>query len=88
MGRRALEGLASSFAGQEDAGVLAGLFLRLARYLQGDPSATFNVAVPFGGNVLLPDNTPAMTAVFHVTLSSIFYRLDGGWSPAMIPCCR
>lgn len=78
MGRRGLIALAESFAGQEDAGALAGLLLRLARYLQGDPSAPLNVTVPFGATTQLPDNTPAQSAVFTVTVSPIFYRMDGG----------
>jgi hypothetical protein len=75
---RGLVKLAESFAGQEDAGLLGGLFLRLARFLGGDPSLFVQVvsassAAPQG----LPDHTPAMSFTGTVQGQPIAYRLDG-----------
>jgi hypothetical protein len=74
---RGLERLAQAFVAQEHVGILGGLMLRLARYLQGDPSATIGVAAGFGVTAQLPDNAPALTAVVVVTAQPIFFRTDG-----------
>lgn len=73
-----LRRLATAFVAQEHVGILGGLLLRLARYLQGDPSAPFNVQSAGGGNSQLPDNVLAFSAVFVVTGGPILVRLDGG----------
>lgn len=76
---RGLIKLAESFASQEDVGLLGSLMLRLARFLQGDPSLFVQVTSTGTGNPQgLPDNTPAMSAVLHVQGNPVAYRVDGG----------
>jgi len=69
--------LAESFVGQESAGLLAGLLLRLARFLQGDPALSYNVTVTSATAVQLPDLPAVLTSVFTVTGAPVQYRLDG-----------
>jgi hypothetical protein len=70
--------LAESFAGQEDVGVLGSLFLRLARYLGGDPSLFVQVTSASSATpASLPDNTPALSFVGTVQFNAIAYRVDG-----------
>lgn len=72
-----LRRLATAFVGQEHVGILGGLLLRLARYLQGDPSLPFAVTASNGQIQQLPDNVPALSAVFVVTGQPINFRMDG-----------
>lgn len=72
-----LHNLAASFAGQESVGVLAGVLLRLARFLGGDPGLVLAVPVTNAGAVALPDYVPALSAVFTVTGAAVQYRMDG-----------
>ena len=75
----ALEILAQSFSGQENAGPLAGLLLRLARFLGGDPTTPINVTSTGTANTQgLPDSPGAQSAVVQVGGAGISYRLDGG----------
>jgi hypothetical protein len=77
-GSRGLQALAENFVGQEHVGILGSLLMRLARFLGGDPSAPISVTSTGTGNPqLLPDNTPALSAVLHVTGNNIIYRMDG-----------
>lgn len=73
-----LQRLATSFVAQEHVGIFGGLLLRLARFLQGDPTLYLSVVSAGGAQVGLPDNTPAATAVLVVTGTPILFRLDGG----------
>jgi hypothetical protein len=78
---RGLIKLAAAFAGQEDVGIAGGMLLRLARFLQGDPSLFVQVTSTGTGNsVGLPDHIPAMTFVGTVQGNPVAYRTDG--SPA------
>jgi hypothetical protein len=73
-----LRRLAVNMVPQEHVGVLGSLLLRLARYLGGDPTVQIALSVPFNTPTPLPDNVPAQSATFQVTVSPITYRMDGG----------
>lgn len=74
----AIAQLAEAFVGQESAGLLASMLLRLARYLGGDPSLPVLVtSANFTTPALLPDSTNVRQAVLVVTGNSIQYRIDG-----------
>lgn len=73
-----LRRLAESFRGQESLGIAGNLLVRLARFLLGDPSAPLSVTSANSTTPqLLPDNTPALSAVFTVSGASIIYTMDG-----------
>jgi hypothetical protein len=73
-----LHNLAENMVGQESAGLLGGLILRLARYLGGDPAAPVSVASAGTPNTAaLPDNTTAESALLQVQGAAILYRTDG-----------
>lgn len=75
----AVEILAQSFMGQENAGALAGLLLRLARFLGGDPTTPINVTSTGVSNTQgLPDSPGAQSAVVQAGGAGISYRTDGG----------
>lgn len=77
-GSHALHNLAKAFAGQEDAGTLGALFLRLARYLGGDPAGPISVTSTGVANTQgLPDLPVAESAVVQVQTNGITYRVDG-----------
>jgi len=77
--------LAESFVSQESAGLFAGLLLRLARFLQGDPALPYNTLVTNAAAVALPDLPAVLTSVFTVTGAPIQYRLDGSAPQATDP---
>ena len=82
----ALEQLAQSMVGQESAGLLAGILLRLARYLGGDPAQWLIVtSANFTTVAQLPDNTNAQSFIGQVTGNSIQYRIDGSTPIASDP---
>lgn len=73
-----LRRLATSMTGQEHVGILGGLLIRLARFLQGDPALQFiATSANFATPATLPDNTVASTAVLHVQGNPCNYRVDG-----------
>ena len=80
----ALRNLAANMVGQEHAGALVGLLLRLARFTGGDPAAPISVTSTGVANTQgLPDNTVAESAVVQVAGNPVTYRIDGQ-DPAII----
>lgn len=75
----AVEILAQNMGGQENAGPLGSLLLRLARFLGGDPMVPINVTSTGAANTqVLPDAPGAQSAVVQVSGAGISYRVDGG----------
>lgn len=75
---KGLRRLATAFVTQEHEGVLGGLLLRLARFLQGDPVIAVSVTCSTGAQAQLPDDVRAQCVVLTVSGNPVRYRTDGG----------
>jgi hypothetical protein len=75
----ALGVLSQAMVGQEAAGVLASLLVRLTRWLGGDPAGYISVTgITTGAAVGLPDLPGVQSAVLYVGGGGVNLRMDGG----------
>lgn len=71
--------ISQAFSGEEAAGLFAQLYIRLARFLGGDPTGPHIAAqsAASGTIAILPVQADAQSCLLYVSDNSIFYRLDG-----------